>query len=260
MSERREETWLLDLGNSRAKLARLEERAPVDITALDWARPDFVTALRGLLDSWPRPGRVLVASVAPASRTDVLRECLPGGAGVEVEWLRPPRRACGVGNHYAKPERLGIDRFLSMVAVRARTDGAGVVVGCGTALTLDAVAADGNHTAGLIAPSPAAMLDTLHHGTAIADTNPDAFRDQGDDDTSAALHAGCWAAAGALVEWFATHQRAALGAAPVWLHGGWADTLAAWLERDGFDAEVLGHAVLSGLAVWATTCMTVHAT
>ncbi|HET9818694.1 MAG TPA: type III pantothenate kinase [Rhodanobacteraceae bacterium] len=260
MSGRRDETWLLDLGNSRAKLARMEQRAPVDITALDWARPDFVTALRGLLDSWPRPARILVASVAPASRTDVVRECLPGSREVEVAWLRSPRRACGVGNHYAKPERLGIDRFLAMVAVRARTDGAGLVVGCGTAVTLDAVAADGNHAAGVIAPSPAAMLGALHHGTAIADTNPDAFRDQGVDDTAAALQAGCWAAAGALVEWFATRQRAGLGAAPVWLHGGWANTLAAWLERDGFEAEVLEHAVLSGLAVWATTRVTERTT
>jgi type III pantothenate kinase len=258
VSGRRDETWLLDLGNSRAKLARMEERAPVDITALDWTRPDLATALRGLLDSWPRPARILVASVAPASRTDVVRDCLP--RGVEVAWLRSPRRACGVGNHYAKPERLGIDRFLSMVAVRARADGAAVVIGCGTAVTLDAVAADGNHAAGLIAPSPAAMLETLHHGTAIGDTNPDAFRTGGGDDTAVALQAGCRAAVGALVEWFATRQRAGLGAAPVWLHGGWANALAAWLERDGFDAGVLEHAVLSGLAVWATTRITEHAT
>lgn len=241
---------MLDLGNSRAKLARLERDAPVDIAALDWARPDFAPALRDLLDAWPRPGRILVASVAPASRIDVLRECLPSGPWVEVEWLHSPRLACGVSNRYAKPERLGIDRFLSMVAVRAQTPDAGVVIGCGTALTLDAIAADGGHAAGLIALSPAGMLDALHDGTAIADTNLDAFQIDGDDDTAAALQAGCWAAAGALVEWFAARQRAAFGEVRVWLHGGWATPLAAWLARDGFPVDVLEHAVLQGLAVW----------
>lgn len=251
MSAQPQETWLLDLGNSRAKLARLERGAPVDIAALDWLRPDFVPALRALLDSWPRPRRILVASVAPASRSGVLRECLPRERSVEIEWLRSPRRACGVGNRYAKHERLGIDRFLSMVAVHARAPGAAVVVGCGTALTLDVVAADGDHPAGLIAPSPARMLDALHRDTAIADRNPDAFRADADDDTAASLQAGCWAAAGALVEWFARDQQAALGEASVWLHGGWAEALAAWLAHDGFIAEVFEHAVLHGLAMWA---------
>lgn len=251
MSARSKETWLLDLGNSRAKLARLEQRVPVDIAALDWARLDFSSALRGLLDAWPRPGRILVASVAPASRTDALRECLPSGPSVEIEWLCSPRQACGVSNRYSKPGRLGIDRFLSMVAVHASAPGAGVVIGCGTALTLDAVASDGTHAAGLIALSPARMLDALHGGTAIADSNPDAFGNEGGDDTAAALQAGCWAAAGALVEWFATRQRAEFGEASILLHGGWADQLAAWLVRDGFPVDVFEHAVLQGLAVWA---------
>ena len=137
-----------------------------------------------------------------------------------------------------------------MVAVHARTTGAGIVIGCGTALTLDAVAGDGAHAAGLIALSPGRMLEALRGATSIADTNPDAFAAGTVDDTAAALHAGCWAAAGATVEWFAARQRAALGAAPVWLHGGWAAPLAAWLARDGFEAEVFDHAVLHGLASW----------
>jgi type III pantothenate kinase len=244
------ETWLLDLGNSRAKLARLERGVPIDVTTLDWSRPDFAVTMRELVDRWPRPERVLVASVAPATSADRLREWLPVGPAAEPEWLRSPREACGIRNRYAKPERLGIDRFLAMVAVHARAPGPAVVIGCGTALTLDAIAADGEHAAGLIAPSPARMLDVLRGGTAIADTNPDAFADTGGDDTAIALQAGCWAAAGALVEWFAARQRAALGAASVWLHGGWSDPLAEWLARDGMPVQRFEHAVLHGLALF----------
>lgn len=248
MSERA--TWLLDLGNSRAKLARLERGVPVDITALDWSRPDFADALRGLVGAWPRPERVLVASVASAAAVAQVRKILPDSPSVRTEWLRSPREACGIRNRYARPERLGIDRFLSMVAVHGRDPGAAIVIGCGTALTLDAVAADGQQLAGLIAPSPARMLDVLRGGTAIADSNPDAFADPGRDDTAMALQAGCWAAAGALVEWFARRQRTVLGTASVWLHGGWSDALAEWLGRDGTAVERLEHAVLHGMACW----------
>lgn len=249
MSGQVAETWLLDLGNSRAKLARLEHGVPADITALDWSQPDFSACLRRLVETWPRPGRIRIASVAPAASADRVRELLPGDPTIQIEWLRTPRRACGVATRYAKPERLGIDRFLSMVAVHARAHGAGVVIGCGTALTLDAVAADGGHAAGLIALSPGRMLETLRHGTAIAATNPDAFDGDGRDDTALALQAGCWAAAGALVEWFVTRQGVAGGEATAWLHGGWAAHLQAWLAKDGFPAQVFEHAVLHGLAL-----------
>jgi len=250
VSARAGETWLLDLGNSRAKLARLEHGAPADATALDWSQPDFAACVHEIFRAWPQPARVFVASVAPAAFADRIRALLPSGVATETKWLRTPRRACGVGNRYAKPERLGIDRFLSMVAVHARTGGAGIVIGCGTALTLDAVAADGEHAAGLIALSPGRMVEALRSGTAIAATNPDAFDDDGGDDTAAALQAGCWAAAGALVEWFVARQGVARGEAPVWLHGGWAGRLQAWLVRDGFKAQLFEDAVLHGLALW----------
>ena len=250
MNARAGEIWLLDLGNSRAKLARLAHGEPVDVAALDWTQQDFASRMRQYAEQWPPPSRILVASVARAELADRVRDLLPI-AEAEIEWLRTPRQACGVGNRYAKPERLGIDRFLSMVAVHARTGGAGLVIGCGTAMTLDAVSVNGEHAAGLIALSPGRMLEALRVETAIAASNPDAFSGDGGDDTAAALQAGCWSAAGALVEWFAARHRAGTDEARVWLHGGWSVQLAQWLARDGFHAEVFEHAVLHGLAVWS---------
>jgi type III pantothenate kinase len=244
------ETWLFDLGNSRAKAARLVNREPVDVTAMDWDKQDFVAALRGELENWPRAKRVWVASVASAERMQRVREVLASIESGPIEWLRTPRRAGGVTNDYAKPERLGIDRFLAMLAAHAHGPDACVVVGCGTALTLDAVTGDGHHAEGMIALSPPGMLQALQARTAIADVNPDAFADRAGDDTANALQKGCWASAGALVEWFATCCRTRFGAQRVWLHGGWAERLAEWLANDGFRAEILEHAVLQGLATW----------
>jgi type III pantothenate kinase len=251
MSGAHAETWLLDLGNSRAKAARLEHGGPVDVLAFEWDRPDFVAALRDRLQRWPRPARAYVASVVSDERVEKARAALDAVAPDRIEWLRTPRSAGGLTNRYAKPERLGIDRFLAMLAAHARSRGGCVVVGCGTALTLDAVSADGTHEEGMIALSPERMLQTLHGVTAIADRNPDAFAADAGDDTAIALQAGCWASAGALVEWFVARARNGAGAEHVWLHGGWARRLAEWLARDGCGVEVLDDAVLHGLATWA---------
>lgn len=251
MNGTRPETWLFDLGNSRLKAARLERGEPVDVSAFDWDRPDFTVALRAALGRWPRPAQVWAASVASADRADAVRAALTAFAADRVEWLRTPRSACGLSHRYAKPERMGIDRFLAMLAARRRTAGGCVVIGCGTALTLDAVTAGGDHAEGLIALSPQRMLEALHAATAIADRNPDAFAAGDGDDTAAALQAGCWASAGALVEWFVARRRQGVGAGQVWLHGGWAARLAEWLARDGLPVQILDHAVLRGLAVWA---------
>jgi len=251
-------TWLFDLGNSRAKAARLERGEPRDVFALDWNRPDFVAALRDELGRWPQPARVWIASVASTERAERTRAALDRIGADRIEWLRTPRSACGLTNSYAKPERLGIDRFLAMLAAHTHAPGGCIVAGCGTALTLDAVSADGLHAEGMIALSPERMLQALHAATAIADRNADAFAIDARDDTAIALQAGCWASAGALVEWFAARSRKNAGAEHVWLHGGWARQLAGWLAQDGFAAELLDNAVLRGLAIWAEAQLCDH--
>lgn len=245
------ETWLFDLGNSRAKAARLVRGSVVDVAAFRWEAADFDAALRAHLAQWPHPDAAWVASVAGAAEAGRLRATLAHRGVGRVEWLRTPRRHAGLVNRYARPERLGIDRFLAMLAVHRHVGAACIVIGCGTALTLDAVSADGVHAEGLIAAAPAAMLEALRGGTAIAAANPDAFREPAADDTAQALHAGCWAAAGALVRWFAARRRGDGGTAPVVLHGGWAPALSEWLHRDGFAVTVEDDAVLRGLALWA---------
>lgn len=245
------ETWLFDLGNSRAKAARLADGRPADVCAFEWDRLDLAQVVAARLAGWGEPKRVLVASVASQGNAARLRRLLPDSADVQQHWLQSPRRACGVRNRYARPERLGIDRFLALVAARVRAPGGAVVVGCGTALTLDALDAQGMQAAGLITLSPEGARGALQRATAIADGNPDAFGTSTGDDTALAIADGAWAAAGALVGWYADRQRGVLGEVPVWLHGGWSDRMAAWLQDDGRRVEVFRDAVLHGLAAWA---------
>lgn len=74
--------------------------------------------------------------------------------------------ACGlVRNGYREPQTLGVDRWLGVIAAYTLTGKACVVVSCGTAITLDLVANNGEHLGGFIAPGLNLMLDSLTSGT-----------------------------------------------------------------------------------------------
>src|SRR5690606_20100898 len=62
-----------------------------------------------------------------------------------IALARTSRRWGGLRIAYAEPSRLGVDRFLAMLAVHAADTGPALVCGVGTALTIDLLDADGQH-------------------------------------------------------------------------------------------------------------------
>jgi type III pantothenate kinase len=154
--------------------------------------------------------------------------------------------ACGVRNAYSAPARLGVDRFLGLVAAHRDSAGPAVIAGCGTALAVDAVGTDGRHLGGLIAPAPPLMRQALLERTARLGELTAAPITDFADTTSAAVESGTWLAAVALVERFARRTQAALGMAPALiLSGGGAKRLAPLLE---LEHRVDPDLVLRGLA------------
>lgn len=96
---------------------------------------------------------------------------------VRAEWLTPQAEAAGVKNSYTDPSRLGADRWAALAAARwrqQRTANAGtntppkpcLVVGLGTATTVDALTADGTFLGGLVLPGFALMRHSLAAHTA----------------------------------------------------------------------------------------------
>ena len=138
---------------------------------------------------------------------------------------------------------------LGLVAAHAEVPGPVVVAGCGTALTIDALAADGEHIGGLIAPSPALMRSALTAGTArLGDLREGSVVDFAAD-TAAAVESGVWLAAVALVERFHARAAARWGSPPaLLLTGGGADRLAALIALPHRADRDL---VLRGLARYA---------
>lgn len=87
--------------------------------------------------------------------------------GLEIQQARVTRSCGGVTNQYADVSRLGIDRWLAMLAAYRRAQGACMVIDSGTAFTLDAVDQQGLHLGGYIIPGLRLMRSSLEANTAI---------------------------------------------------------------------------------------------
>jgi len=236
-------TWLFDLGNTRLKWAPLHADGPGEAQAV---AHDGSALPAGWADALPSHCTLAcIASVAAPALTTAVLEILAARCE-RIARVRTVPALAGVRIAYAEPRRLGVDRFLALLAARARDRSPALVVGVGTALTIDLLDGDGRHRGGRIAPSPALMREALH---ARAPHLPRSGGDYAEfaDDTDAALASGCEGAALALVERSLAAAATQLGTQPrLLLHGGGAAMLRAGLPQ-AVDAPGL---VLEGLAAW----------
>lgn len=156
---------LVDIGNTRIKWARLQGERPGRAQAAvhsGWRAADYSHRLLARREGLER---VVVASVAGARVNETLAAAA-GREGLDCRFVRTPRRAAGVTVGYLEPWRLGVDRFVAMVGAHQLFSAIpACVVGVGTAMTIDLLAADGRHRGGVIVPAPALMMATLLRDT-----------------------------------------------------------------------------------------------
>jgi len=200
----------------------------------------------GLLEGLPGlPEEVWVASVADTRRTVSLLAPLRE-VGISVVEVRVPGHAALLETRYHSAQ-LGVDRWLGLLACRARGLYPAVVVDAGTATTIDLLDSEGVHQGGYILPGLDMMRSALLAGTAIR-LHEAPIACAGDAlpvGTADAIHCGAIQAQVALIE----RLSAPLGAGGrVVLGGGMAPAIAAHLRCRW---ETMEHMVLQGLAVLA---------
>ncbi len=145
----------------------------------------------------------------------------------DIILVKSQAQAFGVTNAYEYPEKLGVDRWLSLVAVWQQYQRAACIVDCGTAITVDLIDADGRHQGGLICPGLVLMKNSLAQGT---ETLP--FDETGHtlglaNFTEAAIYSGTLTAAIGLIEHVLAKQS---GTMPLILTGGDAQLIAGQLN------------------------------
>jgi type III pantothenate kinase len=163
---------VLDIGNTRLKWGLYEAPSPrsrllhhgavyleqIDCLAEgDWSALPTPTAMLGCA----------VAGQAVRRRAEEQLELWD----LRPRWVVSSDGACGLRNSYEHPARLGSDRWAAQIGARARALSSGeprpaLVVMVGTAVTVDALSADGRFMGGLILPGFGLMLKALESGTA----------------------------------------------------------------------------------------------
>ncbi|PVZ65767.1 type III pantothenate kinase [Pelagibaculum spongiae] len=116
--------------------------------------------------------RIMVSSVAgEAFDQKLVKQCQQHSAA-PVQLLQSPNEFLQLKNSYFEPERLGIDRWLAMLAVWRETSQGFCLIDCGSAVTVDVVDGQGQHSGGLITPGLEMMRQSLFGGTGRVDRRP----------------------------------------------------------------------------------------
>jgi type III pantothenate kinase len=230
----------MDVGNSSAKW-RLIVDGHIQQRGI-YVHEDADSQL-ALLDCASDIEQIWVSSVASPAAESQLTVLLQQRWGVKPWFARSAAVTGGMRNSYEQPQRMGVDRWLAMLAGWRRTQSRVCVVDAGSALTIDLVSASGQHEGGYIIPGPALMERAL-----FLDTDRVRFGEEvgysllpGQSTAEAVRHGVALAQAGAVQ---LALTRCAGEAPDLLFCGGGGEQLAGMLDTGG---EFVGDLVFEGL-------------
>ncbi|MCP3870607.1 MAG: type III pantothenate kinase [Gammaproteobacteria bacterium] len=240
---------MIDIGNTNLKWAWMQDGRISGIESASHAHEKpFVLAGRCWGQS-PRPGRVVMANVASPDLDAGVTRWVSESWGLTTELVCTTAAAFGVTNAYSVPEHLGVDRWLTLLAVHNSGGQPTCIVDCGTAITIDVIDVHGHHLGGLILPGFNLMREALlakTHIPRVDQTDPTHLLGTG---TASAVSSAAVHAAAALVERVVERTSRQLGQAPVLvLSGSDAVTLKPLLNLSG---EIKPDLVMQGLLLFA---------
>jgi type III pantothenate kinase len=178
----------LDVGNTAIKWRRLNAGKVVESGRL----PDGVEGVCDLL--LEAVNMVRIGSVA-SSDLEVRLRVLLAQSGLEYKFAASQLECAGVVNGYQDVQKMGVDRWLAMVAAFQVKRRACVVIDAGTALTIDVLNNDGLHQGGYILPGASLVLKVLEDGTGrVRFSAEDAKCTAPGVNTDSCVHNGKWLA------------------------------------------------------------------
>lgn len=145
--------------------------------------------------------RVRVSNVCGGELEQTLRRWVQEQVGLSIEVAVPEPGTAGVTNGYREPEKLGVDRWLAVVAAWNTIVGPCVVVDVGTTVTVDFIGAGGIHLGGYIVPGEQMMYRALFSGTRGVRFAPgSSYSTLPGRDTGEAVQHGCGVLIEALID------------------------------------------------------------
>ena len=237
---------LIDHGNSRIKWALSG--------AGTWSRGEPIE-YRGnetdfsALESLEAPQSILLSNSAGPQALACLEDFCKSQWDLKPKMLCAKAAQCDVTNSYVDPESLGSDRWLAMIAARQLCEGPLAVIDCGTAITCDALSAEGVFLGGVISAGLETAAQALLSKAAHLDLDEMRYTGVFNTDTSSAVGSGSLVFAVGGIERVLTEFQAKLGEEfQVLTTGGWAETLTPLMT---VNAAVYPDLVLKGIQVMA---------
>lgn len=228
---------LLDIGNSRLKWASASPGAPPDAAEHDGRPAPLIESL-----DLPEAETIWVAHVLDPKHEAAIAAAVEKKCGTAPQFARVKQGLLGLHLAYDEPERLGVDRWLTMLGLWAEFQAAFCVAGAGTALTFDAVNEAGEHQGGLIAPGLSAAQKAVDASTSFNFSKRfDGFTAALGRDTEACVRQGALFACAGMLE-----RASRLAAGSKFITGGDAAVL---LKQLGGSWQWKPDAVLQGLRV-----------
>lgn len=238
------ETFLIDIGNSRIKVAALTSPQNVVLNTAD--TNELCTWL-----SAQAARKVFCASVRGEQYEKDLSDIFER-LDIQLTYIRTERAFGELKNSYSNVSNMGVDRWLSMVAcinhANEKQLPAFAVLMFGTAITCDVVS-EGQHQGGWIIPGRALMKDALEKNTARVFSNvSDAHKIRLGQSTPDCVDFGCFAAASGVILTVENLLSSQYERYCIFLTGGDDKVLTAQKGDAIFRVENL---VLRGLAIYA---------
>lgn len=157
---------LLDIGNTRIKW-RVDINGEIGARGyVCYKQVDFCQEIQ---QCWSKlnPPQLLAISCVSAKeiRQQLITIAKQYWPDIKVFIAKSSGQACSVVNAYQHAEKLGVDRWLSLIALRHYYPEINCIVDCGTAITIDCLDETGQHLGGLISPGIKLMKSSLYQGT-----------------------------------------------------------------------------------------------
>ena len=175
-ASRTNKVLLADVGNSRTKLALLSgvsQGMPLlerryDLDSRDFNSDDFENWLRAAV---PASATFFIASVydTAAAQLETAISAVSATHHLLVQRQRVHFSDFPLGVKTDQPDRVGIDRLAAATAAShlVSSKNGCIVIDCGTAVSVDMVASEGQFLGGAILPGPALLARSLADGTSL---------------------------------------------------------------------------------------------
>ncbi len=138
--------WAVDNGHELSHV----EHAP--ISDLD---------LLGIWGTLPVPDAVWVSCVAPDRIRSAIQDYCAQTWNLDAQFIESKSQQLGVTSYYDDPTQLGSDRWAALIGAKAHHECPLAIIDCGTAVTADALNADGEFLGGVIMPGAELMMHSL---------------------------------------------------------------------------------------------------